>query len=188
MQLLAGAMPKIYSTLLRLSENDLEAAKHLLAEEPCIWTGQGFVPVNKTALRFACPVEALPAESQVCGCTDCSPSAALDTGACTARLRQPAAAAPAHLLIDSAQCRGPLNLAPWLVVIPGELNPFQDLLEALGVPLAFSGAQYAAVLADMAAQHGAAPLPAVTLEQAISIVQVRLRSCQLSSRAPPHHA
>ena len=68
--------------------------------------------------------------------------------------------------------RGPLNLAPWLVVIPGELNPFQALLEALGVPAAFDGAQYAAVLANMAAQHPDRPLPAATLEQAISIVQV----------------
>ena len=72
-------------------------------------------------------------------------------------------------------CRGPLNLAPWLIVIPGELNPFQGLLDSLGVPGSFSAQQYTAVLAAMANQHGSNPLPGSVLEQAISIVQVQPR-------------
>ena len=69
-------------------------------------------------------------------------------------------------------CRGPLNLTPWLTVIPGELNPFQALLDSLGVPGSFSGQQYSAVLAAMAHQYGSDPLPGPVLEQAVSIVQV----------------
>ena len=41
--------------------------------------------------------------------------------------------------------RGPLNLAPWLYVIPLELAPFRELLGALGVPPAFTAHQYCQV-------------------------------------------
>ena len=68
--------------------------------------------------------------------------------------------------------RGPLDLAPWLYVTPAELAPFRDLLLRLGAREAFSAVQYAAVLAAMAKRAGGQPLDAITLAQAISIVQV----------------
>jgi hypothetical protein len=42
-------------------------------------------------------------------------------------------------------CRGPLNLSPWLYVIPLELAPFKDLLAALAVPPSFTPSQYCQV-------------------------------------------
>ena len=89
-----------------------------------------------------------------------------------------------HQSIKSSTCRGPLNLAPWLIVIPGELNPFQALLDCLGVPGSFSGEQYSAVLAAMAQHYGGDPLPASVLEQAISIVQVLLQRSAEAIQSP----
>ena len=37
--------------LAKLSPQELEAARQLLSGAPCIWTGAGFVPTDKTALR-----------------------------------------------------------------------------------------------------------------------------------------
>ena len=76
-----------------------------------------------------------------------------------------------------AMRRGPLDLAPWLYVTPAELAPFRDLLLRLGAREAFSAAQYAAVLAAMAKRASGQPLDAVTLAQAISIVQVCNCTC-----------
>lgn len=45
----------------------------------------------------------------------------------------------------TATRRGPINLAPWLFVIPLELAPFKDLLSALGVPPSFTARQYCQV-------------------------------------------
>ncbi len=69
-------------------------------------------------------------------------------------------------------CSGPLNLAPWLFVLPGELAPFRDLLLRLGVPHHFSAPQYASVLIGMRATVGEAALSATELEQALSVIQV----------------
>ncbi len=77
-------------------------------------------------------------------------------------------------------CRGPLDLAPWLYVTPAELAPFRDLLLRLGAREAFSAAQYAAVLAAMAKRASGQPLEAITLAQAISIVQVCI--CRMHAR------
>ena len=63
-------------------------------------------------------------------------------------------------------------MAPWLYVTPAELAPFRGLLLRLGAREAFSAAQFAAVLAAMAKHASGQPLDAITLAQAISIVQV----------------
>ncbi len=80
----------------------------------------------------------------------------------------------AEYTIALALRRGPLDLAPWLYVTPAELAPFRDLLLRLGAREAFSAAQYAAVLSAMAQRAGRQPLDAITLAQAISIVQVSI--------------
>jgi sacsin len=80
-------------------------------------------------------------------------------------------------------CRGPLDLAPWLHVIPAELAPFRDLLLRLGAHESFGAGQYAGVLAAMAESAQGRPLDATTLAQAISIVQAC--SCPLRFRVEP---
>lgn len=69
-------------------------------------------------------------------------------------------------------CSGPLNLAPWLYVVPGELTSFKPLLAELGVRDRFSAAQYANVLAEMAEATSKRRLFGAELQQALSIVQV----------------
>ena len=72
----------------------------------------------------------------------------------------------------SFDCRGPLNLAPWLYVIPGDLASFKELFLQLGVHDGFAAPQYLGMLSDLAeASRGEALSPA-ELEQAISVVQV----------------
>lgn len=67
--------------------------------------------------------------------------------------------------------RGPLNLAPWLYVIPGDLASFKELFLQLGVHDGFAAPQYLGMLNDLAeVSHGEALSPA-ELEQAISVVQ-----------------
>ena len=78
----------------------------------------------------------------------------------------------ANCHISHAMCSGPLNLAPWLFVLPGELAPFRDLLLRLGVPHHFSASQYAGVLTGMRAAAGEEALSATQLEQALSVIQV----------------
>lgn len=80
----------------------------------------------------------------------------------------PASGACNRQLRPHAFCRGPLNLSPWLYVVPLELQPFRSFLAALGVPPSFSAEQYVHVLSLMAEQHGNAPLPPHQLEQAIA--------------------
>lgn len=71
-----------------------------------------------------------------------------------------------------SDCRGPLNLAPWLYVIPGDLASFKELFLQLGVHDGFAAPQYLGMLNDLAeVSHGEALSPA-ELEQAISVVQV----------------
>ena len=92
----------------------------------------------------------------------------------------------AECMIALVLRRGPLDLAPWLYVIPAELAPFRDLLLRLRAREAFSAAQYAAVLAAMAKHAGGQPLDGITLEQAISIVQVCIlpHACETGSLSP----
>ena len=72
----------------------------------------------------------------------------------------------------SFYCRGPLNLAPWLYVIPGDLASFKELFLQLGVHDGFAAPQYLGMLSDLAeVSHGESLAPA-ELEQAISVVQV----------------
>ncbi len=70
-------------------------------------------------------------------------------------------------------CRGPLNLSPWLYCIPGDLQPFRQLLAELGVAESFTADQYVGVLADMVAAFGKDPLSAAQQEQAVSVLQVK---------------
>ena len=70
-------------------------------------------------------------------------------------------------------CRGPLNLSPWLYCIPGDLQPFRQVLAELGVAESFTADQYVGVLADMAAAFGKDPLSAAQQEQAVSVLQVK---------------
>lgn len=50
-QSLAAAVPTVYRALLALDEHEMEVAHALLAPVACIWTGRGFVPAAKVALR-----------------------------------------------------------------------------------------------------------------------------------------
>ncbi|KAK9808692.1 hypothetical protein WJX72_002029 [[Myrmecia] bisecta] len=73
--------------------------------------------------------------------------------------------------VEQVAISGPLNLAPWLYVLPGELAPFRDLLLQLGVPHHFSPRQYVSVLHGMREAAADTPLTAAQLEQALSVVQ-----------------
>ncbi len=77
--------------------------------------------------------------------------------------------------MPSCSRSGPLNLAPWLYVLPGDLSPFQELLRRLGVPEAF-GAEFAHALKRMAEQANGEALPPAQLDQAVSIIQVLMFS------------
>ena len=80
--------------------------------------------------------------------------------------------------------RGPLNLAPWLYIIPGELAPFSALFTQLGARESFTAEQYISTLGDIVAAHGTSePLPAPVLEQALSIIQACLGSRRCCSSA-----
>lgn len=57
-------------------------------------------------------------------------------------------------------------------MVPGELTPFLDLLARLGVPDRFTPPQFVGLLAGLAADFGADPLPAHQLEQCVAVVQV----------------
>ncbi|KAK9856110.1 hypothetical protein WJX84_004825 [Apatococcus fuscideae] len=72
---------------------------------------------------------------------------------------------------DHVAFSGPLNLAPWLYVVPGELTSFKPLLAELGVQDRFSAAQYGNVLAEMAEATSKRRLSGAELQQALSIVQ-----------------
>ncbi len=62
---------------------------------------------------------------------------------------------------------GPLNLAPWLYVIPIDLAPFKQLLVHVGVCPEFTVSQYRSLLADMAEAGGGKPLSAGQLVQVL---------------------
>ena len=73
---------------------------------------------------------------------------------------------------DHVAFSGPLNLAPWLYVVPGELTHFRLLLSQLGVHDRFNATQYTTVLAEMAEATCKRRLYGSELQQALSIVQV----------------
>ncbi|KAK9798935.1 hypothetical protein WJX73_003884 [Symbiochloris irregularis] len=73
---------------------------------------------------------------------------------------------------DKVALKGPLNLAPWLVIIPSELTPFNKLFSMLGASASFSARQYISTLHEMATVHGTSEaLPSGVLDQALSITQ-----------------
>lgn len=71
---------------------------------------------------------------------------------------------PSHVALE-----GPLDLAPYLYVIPRELTPFQSFLLAIGVQARFTAAQYAALLRELKAEAGQQPLPESQLQQALAV-------------------
>jgi sacsin len=66
---------------------------------------------------------------------------------------------------------GPLNLAPYLHVLPADLVCFRGLLSALGVRAAFGTDDYSSVLTRLAADAGDAPLTPSQLELAVWLLQ-----------------
>lgn len=50
-QRLARAVPQIYTCLSSLSRHDMEVVSAILSDAPCVWTGNGFVPVARVAFR-----------------------------------------------------------------------------------------------------------------------------------------
>jgi sacsin len=66
---------------------------------------------------------------------------------------------------------GPLNLAPYLHVLPADLVCFRGLLSALGVRAAFGTDDYSSVLTRLVADAGDAPLTASQLELAVWLLQ-----------------
>ncbi|KAK9820985.1 hypothetical protein WJX81_001057 [Elliptochloris bilobata] len=74
--------------------------------------------------------------------------------------------------IASTAISCPLDLRPWLHVVPAVLKPYHALLLRLGVAETFAPKQLALVLHDMATQARGRPLPVEQLRQAIGILQM----------------
>jgi sacsin len=66
---------------------------------------------------------------------------------------------------------GPLNLAPYLHVLPADLISFRGVLSALGVRDAFDCADFASVLQSLADDNGVAALSPPQLELAVWLLQ-----------------
>lgn len=64
-----------------------------------------------------------------------------------------------------------MSLAPHLFVLPLELSPFAAVLAALGAQEAFSAAQFAALLQNLAAAAAGRPLEPHALAQALTVAQ-----------------
>jgi sacsin len=73
--------------------------------------------------------------------------------------------------VDQVAFTGPLNLAPYLFVVPSDLSAFQELLSELGVREALAPGDYARVLARMAADTDGCPLQDGQLSVAVWLVQ-----------------
>jgi sacsin len=73
--------------------------------------------------------------------------------------------------VDQVTFTGPLNLAPYLFVVPSDLSAFRELLSELGVREALAPGDYARVLARMAADTDERPLQDGQLSVAVWLVQ-----------------
>jgi hypothetical protein len=69
---------------------------------------------------------------------------------------------------------GPLNLAPWLYVIPIDLAPFKQFLVHVGVCPEFTVSQYRSLLADMAEAVAGKPLAPGQLVQVLRLPPARV--------------
>jgi hypothetical protein len=67
--------------------------------------------------------------------------------------------------------QGALDLSPYLFVLPMPLSPFRQLLAALGAAEAFSGAQFAGLLRELAAMAGSRPLQPGQLSIALAATE-----------------
>lgn len=90
-----------------------------------------------------------------------------------------------------SNCRGPLNLSPWLYVIPLELAPFKELLAALGVPPSFTAQQFCQVGFMLkrnrranAAGNGAHTARAPSMLTTIPFVQVLASMSEQNDKQP----